>query len=155
MRQRPLNKSNKIDVIHFSKLNDNLGNFPPTNGMRKRHNLRLRVTHSRAYGIVKNDNFLKCAINLLNCSRHLQDYGCLRFVLLAPRVSSYNLKSQITAGPPGLRKWDFRGGSGKQSRRGQVGGSLRPPIHPSCSWDGARMGKRVWGRRRGVGVVCE
>lgn len=82
MRQRPLNKSNKIDVIHFLRLDENLGNSTATNGMGKRHNLRVRVTHRRAYGIVKNDNFLKCAINLLNCSRHPRDDGCLHFVQL-------------------------------------------------------------------------
>ncbi len=100
MRQRPLNKSNKIDVIHFLRLNDNLGNFTPTNGMGERHNLRVRVTHSRAYGIVKNDNFLKCAINLLNCSCHPQDDGCSHFVGHATVVTSYNLESQITRGLP-------------------------------------------------------
>lgn len=77
-RQKPLNKSNKIDVIHFLKLNDNLGNFTPTNGVGSE--LRTRVTHFRAYGIVKNDNFLKCAINLLNCSCHPHNDGCFHFV---------------------------------------------------------------------------
>lgn len=109
MRQRPLNKSNKIDVIHFLKLNDNLGNFTPTNGMEKRHNLRVQVTHSRTYGIVKSDNFLKCAINLLNCSCHPHDDGCFHIMGPASLVTSYNLESQITKGPQSLLGviWDF------------------------------------------------
>jgi len=120
-RQRPLNKSNKIDIIPFSKLNDNLGNSTPTNGMGKWHNLRLQVTYSCTYGTVKNDNFLRCVINLQNCSCHPHDDDCSYSTGRASVVTSYNLKSQITKGPSlqGVL-WDFGGffgGSVKSSRR--------------------------------------
>lgn len=104
MRQRPLNKSNKIDVIHVLSLNDNLGIFAPTNGMEKRHNLRASNSLSR-YGIVKNDNLLKCAINLLKCSCHPQDDSFHHLVGHASLVTSYNLESQITKGRRGVI-WD-------------------------------------------------
>lgn len=150
MRQRPLNKSNKIDVIHFLKLNDNLGNFTPTNGMGKRHNSRVRVTHARTYGIVKNDNFLKCAINLLNCSCHPHDDGCFHSVGHARLVTSYNLESQITKSltPPPSQPPRSNTGlwrlfwAALVSRRGRVDGGLWPayPSFPPLGMERGRGG---------------
>lgn len=146
--QKLLNKSNKIYVIHFLKLNDNRGNSTPTNGMGKRHNLRVQVTHSWAYGIVKNDNFLKCAINLLNCSCHPHDDGCSNAVGHASQVTSYNLRSQITNAPaPRGVIWDFGGifgGSGKPSRWGTNRWQSLARLSIHCEWWGGVNERMGW-----------
>lgn len=140
MRLRPLNKSNKIDVIHFWKLNDNPGSLTPTNDMGKWHNLRVQVTHSCAYRIVKNDNFLKCAINLLNCSCHPHDGGCSYPIHRTGLVTSYNLKLQITKEPKTQR---CDKGIGRvlvtqvsQADRGQIECGLEARLSIRCEREG-------------------
>lgn len=89
MRRRPLNKSNKIDVIPFLKVNDNLGNFTTTNGMRK-----WQLT-SVSYSLL-------C---LWDCKKWQFLEMCYKFAgspwqwlrsLQASVVNSYKLEPQIT-----------------------------------------------------------
>lgn len=62
MRKESLNKSNKIDVVHFFEVSVIICGIP-LQQTAWGNKLRGRVTHSCAYGLVKNDKFLKCAIN--------------------------------------------------------------------------------------------
>lgn len=125
MRRRPLNKSNKIDVIH-SFLASVIICGIPLQQMAWGNKLREQVTHSCAYGLVKNDKFLKCAIYLASCAFHPQDDSCHH--LYEHRVTSYNQESQITKALPVSEDWKFGPLflSTYPSRREQIDGSMRP-----------------------------